>query len=153
MKYAGILLLFVGACEPVALPLAPGRYCHLENLVASAGKGETIELGDYWMVVNVQHRGPEVYVEFDNVMPDSQQRLMGEGQARPKRDGSVEFDFIDNWENQGTAKLTAEGVITLTSRKAAAGLWASNAVRNYGETRVTREDCVKHGFMDWHRPR
>jgi hypothetical protein len=63
------------------------------------------------------------------------------------------FDFADNWDNQGSARLTPEGVLTLEERKPAPDFWGRNALRQYGEFTLTKADCEKKNLKSYRRPR
>ena len=134
-------------------PLEPGRYCRSEQIFGETGKNERFALGEFWMVVDVQRRGREIYVEFENEMPDSGQRLRSQGQARPRPNGTVRFKFTDTWGNQGVAALSRLGVITLTPVVPAADVLSKNVLRNYGTYRLTKKACAISGLTKFRRLR
>ena len=134
-------------------PIEPGRYCLSEQIFDETVEGERFALGELWMVVDVQRRGRDIYVEFENKMPDSNRRLRSQGQGRPRPDGTVRFKFTDTWGNQGVATLSRLGVITLTSVVPAADVLSKNVLRNYGTYRLTRKACEISGLTKYRRLR
>ena len=69
------------------------------------------------MTARVAERDGQTWVWFQNLMPDSQQILQGEGSARADHSGLLWFEFTDGWGNKGVGVLGPDGVMSLSMTK------------------------------------
>jgi hypothetical protein len=141
-------VLLACSTQGAVSPLPPGRYCMVEELFGYTGR-EDIPLGTFWMVVDVEWRGDEVYVWLENSVPDTRRHLRVDGQTWPGSDGVVRFRFVDGWNNLGYARVSPDGEITLVALEFRAKGFDTNVHRNYGTYHVTKDACIEHGFQNW----
>lgn len=147
-RYFGFLVAFSASVAPATMlkskPIEPGNYCAKEPVVADFGDGRTSPLGDLLMYMTIDKGAQGYSVGFWNVMPDNPQMLRGESQeVSVQPNGDLAFSFVDGWENEGNARITPNGHVTLEVVKYA----PNNQIgRNYGDYQLDRETCLEKEF-------
>jgi hypothetical protein len=121
-------------------------YCMKKELEGFTGKDTPpVQLGTFSMSVDVAEKNDQFFISFENHMPDSGQILeAGDIPARKGSNGDLEFDFNDNWGNEGKGQLHQDGesaTITLKQVKATSDPWGRNAGRQYGTYTLTK-NCM-----------
>lgn len=126
------------------------RQFYVSNeLTGETGKGEKFALGTFEMCVKVAHNADITKISFWNVMPDSSQYLIVDDVPVTKvADGSMAFDFDDNWNNKGHGSLNISAqvaTIKIDIVRATDHAWGRNAGRNYGTTKLPEANCPRRG--------
>ena len=142
---------FAQACSatPGARPLPEGRYCLKEKEVKDWNPGPP-EIGHFNMYLKVGRTGVHYSLSLWTVRPFAGPLLTAStDRATLLNDGSLEFRFVDGWDNEGRAQVFPAGKVVLTKTKSSperVGLDASVPDGNYGTFRLTRAACADEDF-------
>lgn len=149
--------LFVGtfalaaasAAAPGLRPLPQGRYCLKKEEVRDWLPGPP-EVGHFNMYLKVGKSRGHYNLSFWNVRPFAGPLLEAStDRATLLKDGTLEFRFVDGWDNEGRAQVHPDGKVVLTKTKASpqrVGLDAYVPGGNYGTFRLTRAACADKDF-------
>jgi hypothetical protein len=142
----GVMAFSGGAlAKSPAAPLPSGSYCLKEKVIKDWEPGPP-EIGHFEMFLQVGKTDDRHRVSFWNVEPFGGPILEGStGNAKLLADGSLEFAFVDGWDNEGRALVKRDGRVVLTKTKASArDVGVPDG--NYASLRLTRAACADKDF-------
>jgi hypothetical protein len=129
-----------------ARPLPPGRYCLKEEQVKDWNPGPP-EVGHFEMYLKVGKSGSRYNLSFWNVRPFAGPLLTAStDRATLLSDGSLEFRFVDGWDNEGRALVYPKGKVVLTKTKSSARADSFVPDGNYETFFLTRAACADKDF-------
>lgn len=149
--------LFVGAVAIAtasaatlgAQPLPQGRYCLREEEVKDWNPGPP-EVGHFNMYLKVGKSGGHYNLSFWNVRAFAGPILeAATDRATLLKDGSLEFRFVDDWDNEGRAQVYPNGKVVLTKTKSSpqrVGVDSYVPDGNYGTFLLTQPACADEVF-------
>lgn len=146
LVFGAFAIATASAATPRAQPLPQGRYCLKEEEVKDWIPGPP-EVGHFNMYLRVGKRGSRYNLSFWNVRPFAGPILEAStDRATPLSDGSLEFSFVDGWDNEGRAQVHPDGRVELTKTKSSARADSYVPDANYGTFLLTQPACADEDF-------